>query len=207
MQNVNSAARSMEYELGRGGGGYGYHRYVDCNSALAVIGFILFVDILRDFIETIIEKEEEEEEGRGAGGARKRRWAPDDEVSANFWLPREEQEPDVLEFVSEDGPQHLFRSLPKILPPVLDGWMKQNKTKHHTQCFQQSICQANFVLARDYGAAGRIIATLLSNVVSHAFRGSEEEGLLEATLRAARTGRRRSHCLHAYPGCHDRSTL
>ncbi|XP_064081979.1 uncharacterized protein LOC135198340 [Macrobrachium nipponense] len=205
MQDVNSAARSME--LARGGGGYGYHRYVDCNSALAVIGFILFVDILRDFIETIIEKEGGG--GGGGGGARKRRWASDGEVSANFWIPREEgeEEPDVLEFVSEDGPKHLFRSLPNILAPVLDGWLKQNKTKHHTQCVQQSICQANFVLARDYGAAGRIIATLLSNVASHAFRGSEEEGLLEATLRAARTGRRRSHCLQAYPGCHDRSTL
>ncbi|XP_068207735.1 uncharacterized protein [Palaemon carinicauda] len=199
MQNLNSSARSIDYELARGGGGYGSQRYVDCNSALAVIGFILFVDILRDFIESVVEKE--------AKAERKKRWAVGDDVITNFWHLPEEEEPDVLTFIQEDGPQHLYRSLPKLFTSVLEGWLNRNQTGHPTQCLQQSICQANFELARNYGAAGRIVATLFSNVAGHALQGPEEEGLLEATLRAARTGRRRNSCLQAYPECLAHSTL
>ncbi|ROT70818.1 hypothetical protein C7M84_010884 [Penaeus vannamei] len=57
-------------------------------------------------------------------------------------------------------------------------------------CFQRSVCQANAVLAREYGGAGRVIATLMSNVGSRLLSGSDPQAVRE-TLDAARTGRRR----------------
>ncbi|XP_071536888.1 uncharacterized protein [Panulirus ornatus] len=166
--------------------GYGYSRYVDCNSALALLGFILFVDILRDIVEYVVE-----------GKGRKKRWvARDGSWAAGGGRP----EPDILTFVSEGGVEHLYDALPHILVPLLEGWWELSGQGRPRQCLQQSVCQANWVLARDYGVAGRVLATLLSNVGSRAFPG-EEDDLTEEALVAARTGRRGQVCEAAFPAC------
>lgn len=184
MQNSYSAARSTAYGEFASASGYGYSRYVDCNSALALLGFVLFVDILRDILENITKEK---------AMKRKKRWTPGSGGEG-------ELDSDILAFVSEDGAQHLYHNLPEILAPALEGWWKLSGEEHPKQCLQQSVCQANFVLARDYGVTGRIIATLFSNVVSHAFPGSEGE-MLDAALSAAKSGRRRNVCEETYPDC------
>ncbi|KAK4307231.1 hypothetical protein Pmani_020987 [Petrolisthes manimaculis] len=303
-------------------GGYGVSRYVDCNSALALLGFILFIDLLRDIIEdvtddamerrrkrrglmeghqywdimeggeggggiekwdteggiwdtigekwdTIGEKWDTEEGGEGRGGiwdtvrriwdterdankegikkwdTIKRNW--DTERDANKegikkwdtikrnWDTEEEEggegegkertwdtEPDLLTFLNEGGPNHLYHTLPHIITPLMAGWGdmgeggggekergergegvrggEEERPKHH-QCVEQSVCQANWVLSSHYGTTGRILATLLSNVASRAFsRGNER--VSASTLVAARTGRRRyQDCETAFPAC------
>ncbi|KAK8406156.1 hypothetical protein O3P69_007108 [Scylla paramamosain] len=162
--------------------GYGVSRYVDCNSALALLGFILFVDILRDIIEDVTTPEE------GARGLRRRRWAARqgerDSVSG---------EPDILTFVSEGGDDHLYNILPSLLPPLMDGaWHREGE-----DCARRRVCEMNRALATEYGVSGRIFGTLLSNLVNRASYGEHS-----AMLEAAREGRRgEGTCASAFPAC------
>ncbi|KAK7067217.1 hypothetical protein SK128_019127 [Halocaridina rubra] len=195
MHDSYSVSRSAGYGELSSASGYGYMRYVDCNSALALIGFILFVDILRDIIESMIEQSEE-------GGARKKRWTKD---AGGVWkinhTEEEEEEADILSFIQENGILHLYHKLPDILRPALEGWREMsNTTEYPDHCFQHNVCQTNYVLSRDYGVAGRIVATLFSNVVSHAFFG-EESNRIGTTFDAARAGRRKEDCEQAFPKC------
>ncbi|XP_037783895.1 uncharacterized protein LOC119580064 [Penaeus monodon] len=164
--------------------GYGYMRYVDCNSALALLGFILFVDILRDIVEYVTT------------GRRRRRWAP----SGGAWAGGR-PEAGLLDFIAGGGVERLQQRLPGIVVPLLEGWWELSDPEEPRGCLQQSVCQANAVLARDYGGAGRVIATLISNVGSRVFSGSDPLAM-RGTLDAARTGRRRREaCEVAFPSC------
>ncbi|XP_042870340.1 uncharacterized protein LOC122252120 [Penaeus japonicus] len=176
--------RATGYGEATSADGYGYMRYVDCNSALALLGFILFVDILRDIVEYITTAK------------RRRRWAsPESE-----WLGGR-PDTDILTFITDGGVEDLHQRVPEIVVPLLEGLWELSDPEEPRDCLQQSVCQANTVLARDYGGAGRVIATLLSNVASRVFSGSDPKAMREA-LEAARTGRRRREaCEVAYPSC------
>ncbi|ROT66674.1 hypothetical protein C7M84_015293 [Penaeus vannamei] len=78
--------RATGYGEATSADGYGYMRYVDCNSALALLGFILFVDILRDIVEYITT------------ARRRKRWAP----SGSPWAGGR-PEADILDFIADGG--------------------------------------------------------------------------------------------------------
>ncbi|XP_063586470.1 uncharacterized protein LOC134763865 [Penaeus indicus] len=127
---------------------------------------------------------------------RRRRWAP----SGGLWAGGR-PETDILDFITDGGVEHLQQKLPGIVVPLLEGWWELSDPEEPRDCLQQSVCQANAVLARDYGGAGRVIATLISNVGSRMFSGSDPLAMRE-TLAAARTGRRRREaCEVAFPSC------
>ncbi|CAL4138368.1 unnamed protein product, partial [Meganyctiphanes norvegica] len=162
--------------------GYGHMRYVDCNSALALLGFILFVDILRDVIEYITMPTK-----------RKKRWALSPKDS------------DVLSFIMDGGADHLYDNLPNILVPLLENFWKFDVSEEGLQCMQHNFCTANYDLADNYGKAGRVFGTLLSNVVSRAVsEGSNSQ--LQAMLLAAKTGRRGENCASKFSNCPFRNT-
>ncbi|XP_069980940.1 uncharacterized protein [Penaeus vannamei] len=176
--------RATGYGEATSADGYGYMRYVDCNSALALLGFILFVDILRDIVEYITT------------ARRRKRWAP----SGSPWAEGR-PEADILDFIADGGVEDLQQRLPGIVVPLLEGWWEPDDPEEPRGCFQRSVCQANAVLAREYGGAGRVIATLMSNVGSRLLSGSDPQAVRE-TLDAARTGRRRREsCEAAFPSC------
>ncbi|XP_050711592.1 uncharacterized protein LOC126995758 [Eriocheir sinensis] len=152
--------------------GYGVSRYVDCNSALALIGFILFVDILRDIIEDVTTPPPMRRRKRWVGG---------------WWA-----EPDILTFISEGGSDHLYDALPRLLPPLLENWWDGD-----VDCVQTRICETNRALTLEYGVAGRVFGTLFSNVMSRVLPGETS-----AILEAAKEGRRSDQtCASAFPAC------
>jgi len=163
--------------------GYGHMRYVDCNSALALLGFILFVDILRDVIEMITEEDK-----------RKKRWALDSKDS------------DVLSFIMHGGAEHMYEQLPTLILPLLENTWKFDVSEEGLHCMQHNFCTANYDLADSYGKAGRIFGTLLSNVVSRVVSGGSEKQL-KAMLAAAKTGRRREHCSLKFSNCPHISSM
>lgn len=54
-----------------------------------------------------------------------------------------------------------YKSLTHTSPMMQEGWWELSDPEEPRGCLQQSVCQANAVLARDYGGAGRVIATLI----------------------------------------------
>ncbi|XP_045595767.1 uncharacterized protein [Procambarus clarkii] len=177
---VTSAASSRSY---------GHSPHVDCNSALALLGFILFIDILRDIVDYVTAEKE-------AALARKKRWT-DGRVlweNGSNW----EDEPDILTFISEGGSEHLYDALPSILGPLVEEW--QSRADAEGECLQRRVCHANWVLARHYGTAGRVIATLLTRMVEGASGG----GRMAAV--AGKAGRRLHSC-ESFPACPRPPTL
>jgi len=158
--------------------GYGQTRYVDCNSALALLGFILFVDILRDVIEYIT-----------TAGKRKKRWV----LGAA-------KDSDVLSFIMDGGADHLYEQLPNMLVSLLETSWKFDISDEGLQCMQHNFCTANYDLADNYGKAGRVFGTLLSNVVSRAV-SSGSNNHLQSMLAAAKTGRRGEDCSDKFSNC------
>ncbi|XP_045128551.1 uncharacterized protein LOC123514632 [Portunus trituberculatus] len=174
--------RSAGYGETMAASGYGVSRYVDCNSALALLGFILFVDILRDIIEDVTAPAEEER------GLRRKRWA----ARQGTW-GSVSGEPDILTFVSEGGDDHFYDILPSLLSPLMDGaWHREGD-----DCARRRVCEMNRALGTEYGVSGRIFGTLLSNLVSRTSSGENS-----AMLEAAREGRRGQRtCASAFPAC------
>jgi len=158
--------------------GYGHMRYVDCNSALALLGFILFVDILRDVIEYITDT-----------ARRKKRWALGSAKDS-----------DVLSFIMDGGADHLYDQLPDILMSLMETSWKYDVSDEGLQCMQHNFCTANYDLADNYGKAGRVFGTLISNVVSRAV-SSGSTSHLQSMLAAAKTGRRGEDCSNKFSTC------
>ncbi|XP_076032889.1 uncharacterized protein LOC143020375 isoform X2 [Oratosquilla oratoria] len=177
-------------------------RYVDCNSALALLGFVLFVDLLRDIVETVTTN--------NAKRRRKKRWiSTSDDVAI----------PEMLTFISDGGLQGLEDDLPVVFSDLINTRFKANITEKETNlqgnptdCMQQQLCSANAHLAGNYGTIGAVLAMLTSNLFAQSLPQSSLENhtyseAKEITsqhsmlLNAAKQGRLGENCTVVFPSC------
>lgn len=67
-------------------------------------------------------------------------------------------------------------------------------------CLQRPICDANSELSLKYGVVGRVVGSLLSNVVSKAFSWNDNKRF-HLALEAASAGRNTHECATKFPRC------
>jgi len=175
----------------------GYHP--DCNAALALLGFLLFLNILRDTIEQL------------APIARRKRSLSESPSPFNTFSSPFSASP--LEGISPDDP--LMMDLHPLLAladtdfsrPLLQGDQLSGILGHgppliantlwhgNSTSLLHQVCSTNSQLARSHGPSGRLFATLASNVIG----SSVEGGKLEVeVLEAASAGRRGKRCQELY---------
>ncbi|XP_042870315.1 uncharacterized protein LOC122252100 isoform X2 [Penaeus japonicus] len=157
--------------------GYGYSmtKYVDCNSAIALLSLILFIDILRDVVQQITNP-----------NRRRRTLASDGD--------------DILQFVSDGGVDALVEGLPHVIAPLLRNLSEasQEDRQEEDACVQRPMCEANAALSDRYGALGRVLGAFVSNVVARAFVGSNPSRY-QLALEASKRGRTEGYCDVEFP--------
>lgn len=162
-------------------GGHGYGKHIDCNSALALIGFILFIDILRDIIADLPDT-----------GRKKRDVAPWEASLAEV-----HRSPFAAPLLSGAVVDDLVTTTPGLLAVMGTEQLGEGAPG---PCAHRELCERGTVFAARHGAAGRLLYTLYSNVLSRGFSGGDQS--LEGTLvEAARAGRTGQDCGARYPGC------
>ncbi|XP_069980241.1 uncharacterized protein [Penaeus vannamei] len=163
--------------------GYGYSmtKYVDCNSAIALLSLILFIDILRDVVQQITNPNRRR---RGAS-------TPDEE--------------DLLEYGADGGAGALAEGLPQLIVPLLRNLSEASReAPPEDSCIQRPLCEANAALTHRYGALGRVVGAFVSNVAARALVGSDPpryQLALEASQRgrASREGAEPAFCAAQFP--------
>lgn len=68
------------------------------------------------------------------------------------------------------------------------------------ECLQRPLCEANAELSTRYGVAGRMVGSLLSNVMSKAFSG-DHNPKFHLGLQASSAGRNGHECSTKFPKC------
>lgn len=68
------------------------------------------------------------------------------------------------------------------------------------ECLQRPLCEANAELSSRFGVAGRVVGSLLSNVVSKAFSG-DHVPKFHLGLQASSAGRNGHECSTKFPKC------
>ncbi|XP_042218859.1 uncharacterized protein LOC121864031 isoform X4 [Homarus americanus] len=164
-----------------GGGGYGSYGSesgygLSCASgyvnasAVALLAFLFLLNIVQDVVQQIT-------------GGRRKREAGD--------------ENDVFSFVHNGGLSALKEGLPEVVLPLMVDLMEGSEAPH---CLQKPLCEANAELSLRYGVVGRVVASLLSNVVSKAFTGDHIPNF-HLALEAASAGRSGHQCSLRFPKC------
>ncbi|KAG7170799.1 hypothetical protein Hamer_G021177 [Homarus americanus] len=196
--DMNEAYNSLaDYGSTGGGGGYGSYGsesgyglscasgYVNA-SAVALLAFLFLLNIVQYvdcssalailslilFIDVL----------RITGGRRKREAG---------------DENDVFSFVHNGGLSALKEGLPEVVLPLMVDLMEGSEAPH---CLQKPLCEANAELSLRYGVVGRVVASLLSNVVSKAFTGDHIPNF-HLALEAASAGRSGHQCSLRFPKC------
>ncbi|KAF2365816.1 hypothetical protein FHG87_003436, partial [Trinorchestia longiramus] len=132
--------------------------YIDCNSALALLSFILFIDLLRDIVQQITS-------ANAATATAKSYLTPTFETDSG-------SEPySMLEFIQMGGADGLYEELPHILLPLLSSLSESTDEQRAPPCLAAPLCSANVELVHRFGEMGRILGSLLSNVLAKAFTG------------------------------------
>lgn len=68
------------------------------------------------------------------------------------------------------------------------------------ECLQRPLCEANAELSTRFGVAGRMVGSLLSNVMSKAFSG-DHNPKFHLGLQASSAGRNGHECAKKFPKC------
>ncbi|XP_047735623.1 uncharacterized protein LOC125177616 [Hyalella azteca] len=187
--------------------GYGYVHYIDCNSALALLSFILFIDLLRDIVQQITT-------ATTTAAPRRRRSrsladynavnSNNSNFNMNFGhdsnLHSEFERNSVLEFIQMGGADGLYEELPHILLPLITSLSESSDGQHPTPCLSAPLCDANAALVRRFGEVGRIIGSLLSNVLAKAFTGGRVLAM-QKVQEASRKGRQLLSCDNYFTRC------
>ncbi|XP_076031255.1 uncharacterized protein LOC143019495 [Oratosquilla oratoria] len=164
----------MSYDYMAAASGYGgYEKTIDCNSALGLLGLLGLIELLRDIIEQITTQR------------RRKRDAEDP-----FSSPLDNM---VQRVTGGAGLPSLHTNLPGVLLPLIHHMMDAHDGTEDGRCLPRSLCEANHLLTKNYGALGSFLATLLSEVMAKAFSGHVEETYLKATW-ASRQGRLGMDC-------------
>ncbi|XP_071536885.1 uncharacterized protein [Panulirus ornatus] len=108
-----------------------------------------------------------------------------------------EEESDVFSFVHNGGLGALKEGLPEVVLPLMVELVDGAGAAH---CLQRPLCEANAELTVRYGVVGRVVASLLSNVVSKAFSGDDLHHFHQA-LEASSAGRAGLQCSDRFPRC------
>ncbi|KAG0725020.1 hypothetical protein GWK47_039426 [Chionoecetes opilio] len=94
----------------------------------------------------------------------------------------------LLQFLADEGPD-VFDHLPSLVLPLLNEVSAAaSNTTTPTSCLARPLCQANAELSRRYGATGRVLAALISNVATRAFL-PDSPARRHHALHASRWGR------------------
>ncbi|KAK7067214.1 hypothetical protein SK128_019124 [Halocaridina rubra] len=141
-------------------------------SAVALLAFLFLLNIVQDVVQQI------------TGGRKKR---------------EENDNSDVFSFVSNGGLSALKEGLPQVVLPLMVELLDASESPH---CFQRPLCESNFQLTNQYGVVGKVVASLLSNVVSKAFTGDDTKKF-HLALEASSVGRSSGNCSKKYPSCHS----
>ncbi|KAG0725022.1 hypothetical protein GWK47_039428 [Chionoecetes opilio] len=142
-------------------------------SAVALLAFLFLLNIVQDVVQQIT-------------GARKRRS-----------VDQEEQE-DVFAFVSNGGLGAMKEGLPQVVLPLMIDLLDAAEAPH--ECLQRPLCEANAELSTRFGVAGRMVGSLLSNVVSKAFSG-DHLPKFHLGLQASSAGRSGHDCSATFRKC------
>ncbi|XP_037784551.1 uncharacterized protein LOC119580473 [Penaeus monodon] len=170
--------------------GYGYESSIDCNSALGLIGLLGLIELLRDIIDDITTK-------------RRRRSAADD-GPFGFLLSSLGS--------AVGGPPRLLQAVPTVVLPLVQSLVDVNDGLEEAPCLERAMCEANRALLQEASrgnwvdeAAGGLVASLLSQVLSKSFSDYNPETYKQA-LRAAEAGRKEgADCARLFPGCAELS--
>ncbi|XP_063586358.1 uncharacterized protein LOC134763741 [Penaeus indicus] len=138
-------------------------------SAVALLAFLFLLNIVQDVIQQITS-------------GRKRRDA--------------EEESDVFAFVHNGGLASLKEGLPEVVLPLMVDLLEATEAPH---CLQRPLCDANAQLSLKYGVVGRMVASLLSNVMGKAFSWDDNKRF-HLALEAAAAGRSEHTCAR-FPTC------
>ncbi|XP_042870307.1 uncharacterized protein LOC122252100 isoform X1 [Penaeus japonicus] len=138
-------------------------------SAVALLAFLFLLNIVQDVIQQIT-------------GKRRKREA--------------EEESDVFAFVHNGGLASLKEGLPEIILPLMVDLLEATEAPH---CLQRPLCDANAELSLKYGVVGRMVASLVSNVMGKAFSWDDNKRFHMA-LEAASAGRGEHTCAK-FPRC------
>ncbi|XP_027226517.2 uncharacterized protein [Penaeus vannamei] len=169
--------------------GYGYESSIDCNSALGLIGLLGLIELLRDIIDDITST--------------RRRRSADDGVFGFL----------LSSFGSAvGGPPRLLQAMPAVVLPLVQSLVDVNDGLEEAPCLERAMCEANRALLQEASqgsrvdeAAGGLVASLLSQVLSKSFSDYDPERYKQA-LRAAEAGRKEgADCASLFPGCAELS--
>ncbi|XP_064082075.1 uncharacterized protein LOC135198448 isoform X5 [Macrobrachium nipponense] len=109
----------------------------------------------------------------------------------------------IFAFINNGGLSTLKAGLPEIVLPLMVDLMEAQEAPH---CLQRPLCEANLKLASNHGIVGKVVASLLSNVVSKAFSGDDTHKF-HLALQAASAGRSGGNCSSLFRSCGGLSYL
>ncbi|XP_069937019.1 uncharacterized protein, partial [Cherax quadricarinatus] len=109
---------------------------------------------------------------------------------------------EVFDFVYNGGLSALKEDLPQIVLPLMVDLMEASEVP---SCMERPLCEANKALSIRHGVVGRVLASLISNVVGKAFTG-DDHSKFRQVLEAASDGRSRHDCTVRSPGCFGRTS-
>nr|XP_053646623.1 uncharacterized protein LOC128698429 [Cherax quadricarinatus] len=146
-------------------------------SAVALLAFLFLLNIVQDVVQQI------------TAGRRKRE-------------AEDEAKNEVFDFVYNGGLSALKEDLPQIVLPLMVDLMEASEVP---SCMERPLCEANKALSIRHGVVGRVLASLISNVVGKAFTG-DDHSKFRQVLEAASDGRSRHDCTVRSPGCFGRTS-
>ncbi|XP_046446464.1 calpain small subunit 1-like isoform X1 [Daphnia pulex] len=160
---------------GHGGGGYGHGS--NGSNAVALLGLLLLINLLRDILNQITTT---------AASGRKKKSIQD---PFREWFSN----------LGQGGIQTLNYEIVATVLPLLSEFTEHGDNKRPLVCAQRSICLANRRLTSNYGQMGKVFGKLSSEAVLEHFQSSSyPEGTF---TEAAAHGRNLADCHKIYSQC------
>ncbi|XP_057371976.1 glycine, alanine and asparagine-rich protein-like isoform X2 [Daphnia carinata] len=160
-----------------GGGGYGQGGSNGSN-AVALLGLMLLINLLRDILNQITTT-------TAAATGRKKRAISD---PFQEWFTN----------LGQGGIQTLTYEVAATILPLLNDFTEHHDLQRPLVCFQRSVCSANRRLVSNYGQLGKVFGKLGSEAVLERFQSFYPEGTF---TEAAIHGRNLADCYKIYNEC------